>query len=109
MRFFNRITGNPFKIPQDKTQLKNYNDFLQEITVNKANLKPIEKQLLKQARNMIGNVPLRRDMTARTNQRMDQRVIDLAIEYSILRNAYYNRMSDGAIEGFPDGVTAERS
>ena len=107
MRFFNRITGNPFKIPQDKTQLKNYNDFLQEITVNKANLKPIEKQLLKQARNMIGNVPLRRDMTARTNQRMDQRVIDLAIEYSILRNAYYNRMSDGAIEGFPDGVVAK--
>jgi len=107
MRFFNRITGNPFKIPQDKTQLKNYNDFLQEITVNKANLKPIEKQLLKQARNMIGNVPLRRDMTARTNQRMDQRVIDLAIEYSILRNAYYNRMSDGAIEGFPDGVVGK--
>ena len=107
MRFFNRITGNPFKIPQDKTQLKNYNDFLQEITVNKANLKPIEKQLLKQARNMIGNVPLRRDMTARTNQRMDQRVIDLAIEYSILRNAYFNRMSDGATEGFPDGVVAK--
>ena len=107
MRYFNRITGNPFKIPQDKTQLKNYNDFLNEITVNKDNLKPIEKQLLKQAKNNIGNVPLRRDMTVRENQRMDQRVIDLAIEYSSIRNAYFNRMSDSAIEGFPDGVIGQ--
>ena len=104
MRFFNRITGNPFKIPQDKTQLKNYNQFLEELTVNRANLTDIEKRLLKEARDNIGNVPLRRDMVARTTQRIDQRVIDLAKEYSVIRNRYYNSVSN---QGVVDGMTAE--
>ena len=104
MRFFNRITGNPFKTPQDKTQLKNYNQFLEEITVNRANLTDIEKRLLKEARDNIGNVPLRRDMVARTTQRMDQRIIDLAKEYSVIRNRYYNSVSN---QGVVDGMTAE--
>ena len=98
MRYFNRITGNPFVEPQDQTQLKNYNDFLTAVTVNRDSLTPLEKRLLKQAKSAIGDVPLRRDMIRRTGTRLDQRVIDLATEYSSIRNRYFMAMSKIGIE-----------
>jgi len=87
-RFFNRITGSPFRTSQDKTKINNYNRFVNALRTPKRQLTAVDRDSLRTAIQEVGKPAFRNQ-----KNKLDQNIIDLAKAFHEERNRRYIRIS----------------
>ena len=87
-RFFNRITGSPFRTSQDKTKINNYNRFVNALRTPKRQLTAVDRDALRTAIQEVGKPAFRNQ-----KNKLDQNIIDLAKAFHEERNRRYIRIS----------------
>ena len=87
-RFFNRITGSPFRTSQDKTKIANYNRFVNALRTPKRQLTAVDRDSLRTAIQEVGKPAFRNQ-----KNKLDQNIIDLAKAFYEERNRRYIRIS----------------
>jgi len=87
-RFFNRITGSPFRTSQDKTKIANYNRFVNALKTPKSQLTAVDRDSLRTAIQEVGKPAFRNQ-----KNKLDQNIIDLAKAFHEERNRRYIRIS----------------
>jgi len=87
-RFFNRITGSPFRTSQDKTKINNYNRFVNALKAPKSQLTAVDRDSLRTAIQEVGKPAFRNQ-----KNKLDQNIIDLAKAFHEERNRRYIRIS----------------
>ena len=107
-RFYNRVTGNPYYRTQDKTKIKVYNKFLEQLKRPKRELPDIDKQALKLATEALANPLIKKGKFDGTVQEVDANVIALASAFAAERNRIYQSISYEGTEGMPKGAARSR-
>ena len=107
-RFYNRVTGNPFYQTQDKTKIKVYNQFLEQLKRPKRELPDIDRQALKLATEALANPLIKRGKFDGSVQEVDSNVVDLASAFAAERNKLYQSISNEGTEGMPIGAARSR-
>ena len=107
-RFYNRVTGNPYYRTQDKTKIKVYNQFIEQLKRPKRELPDIDKKALKLATEALANPLIKKGKFDGTVQEVDANVIALASAFAAERNRIYQSISNEGTEGMKAGAARSR-